>query len=101
MKRINLKEGFLVYRWDGEIIPITYAEIEHREYGNDEKKWLVLTRDGVSLGFLTKYGDGKVFDNLEAARSHAESLREKRIEYYEKEIIIYKENIKELKTATL
>lgn len=97
MKNIELKKGYLVDSWNGEIQEVFYATVKYKYYGNDEDSFLVFTKDELMLETISVYSREKIFDTWEKASEHAFTTKLKRVTYYEEENKRNEETIKELK----
>lgn len=99
MKNIKLKPGFLVDNWDGGIQLVDYCLIDYIWYGNLEKRFLYVDKEGNFSEPISKYNSTKIFDTPEEAEKHSAIKKQERSKYYENQIKEYSEKLEEYKSS--
>lgn len=96
MKKLELKEGYLVSDWNGEVTKVFYKLIPHLHYGSIEERFLLVNEGNVFLEMLPEHKRRFICDTLEKAKKLAQELKKERVSYYEKQIKDYQKSIEEL-----
>jgi hypothetical protein len=97
MNTIELKEGFYVQDWTGEIKKVKYFKKGLEKYGNIEEHTFVINDKDAIFAVLAKNADDKVFESSKDAINHSKDKIKKNIEYCQKQVKEYQERIEELK----
>jgi hypothetical protein len=86
-KSIELRHGYLVRSWSGEIEEIFFTIMPHLDYGNIVDKFVIMNKEGVMLESITMYNSDKVFDKEEEALKRSKLVKLEQINYYKKQIV--------------